>query len=480
MLRSFKLKFGLYSVVLSGVLLLVFSLFFLQMIYRIGIDRTDRELRALVESNIRKTQPRNHWQRFDGSIKTLYGDDAARQFILKVLGTNDEVLFTSPQWPAEASGLEIPAPVAASSAVPEEESRPRPAGQPQKQRPPAPPPLEVSGPDYTTVGNWRVMAIRNQDVTLFFGMSLESLNDEVVRFRNALLLAGPVALILMIAVGWLLALMALRPVKTIAGTVEKITARNLDQRISVARADHEFRQLVTLINQMLDRLESSFKQAVRFSADAAHELKTPLTILQGELENALQAAADGSADQRTYKELLDEVQRLKSIIRKLLLLAQADSGQMVLSKETVDLTRMIMAVGEDIQILAPGLAVQAELQPDVQVLADPDLLNQVIQNLASNAVKFCRGESPVVLSLKTDAGRAIFRISNRSEPIPPEERGRVFERFYRANKSRNRSIDGTGLGLSLAREIARAHGGTLELENSAADQTVFCLTLPAG
>lgn len=479
MLRSFKLKFGLYSVALSGVLLLGFSLFFLQMIYRIGIDRTDRELRALVEANIRKTQPRNHWQRFDGSIKTLYGDDAARQFVLKVVDNSDEVLFASPQWPATVSGLKFPAPVSVRPAVSEEESRPRPAGQPQMQRPPAPPPFEISGPEFITAGNWRLMAIRNPEVTLFFGASLDSLNAEVLRFRNALLLAGPVALLLMIAVGWLLALMALRPVRTIAGTVGKITARNLDQRISVTRADHEFRQLVTLINQMLDRLESSFKQAVRFSADAAHELKTPLTILQGELENALQAAADGSADQRTYKELLDEVQRLKSIIRKLLLLAQADSGQMVLSKETVNLTHLIEAVSEDIQTLAPGLTVQSELQPDVQVMADPDLLNQVIQNLASNAVKFCRGESPVVLSLKTEGDRVVFRISNRGETIPPEERGRVFERFYRANKSRNRSIDGAGLGLSLAREIARAHGGTLELEDSAADRTVFCLTVPA-
>lgn len=478
MLRSFKLKFGLYSVALSGALLLVFSLFFLQMIYRIGLDRTDRELRALVEANIRKTQPRNHWARFEGSIKTLYGDDADRQFVLKVVDNNNEILFASPQWPAAASGLKLPAPVKTRVEVPEEDARPRPFDQPQKQRPPAPPPFEISKPEFTTLGNWRLMAIRNPEVTLFLGMSLEPVHAEVIRFRNALLLAGPVALILMIAAGWLLALMALRPVRTIAKTVEKITARNLDQRISVARADHEFRQLVTLINQMLDRLESSFKQAVRFSADAAHELKTPLTILQGELENALQAATDGSADQRTYKELLDEVQRLKSIIRKLLLLAQADSGQMVLSKETVNLTRMIEDVGEDIQVLAPGLEIQTELQPDVKITADPDLLTQVIQNLASNAVKFCRGEPPVILSLKTEGGRAVFRISNRGETIPPEERGQVFERFYRANKSRSRSIDGAGLGLSLAREIARAHGGTLALENSDANQTVFCLTLP--
>ena len=478
MFRSFKLKFGLYSVALSGVLLLGFSLFFLQMIHRIGLDRTDREMRALVESNIRRAQPSNHWARFDGSMKTLYGDSVGRQFVLKVVDSSNEVLFTSAKWPNETSGLKLPPPVKVRTESQVDEKRPRPFDQPQKQRPAAPPPLEVSGPEYSTVGSWRVMAIRNQDVTLFLGVSLESLNEEVIRFRNALLLAGPVALMMMITVGWLLALMALRPVRTIAGTVEKITARNLDQRISVARADHEFRQLVTLINQMLDRLESSFRQAVRFSADAAHELKTPLTILQGELENALQAADDGSADQRTYKELLDEVQRLKSIIRKLLLLAQADSGQMVLTKETVDLTRMIEDVREDIQILAPGLTVQAELQPDVKITADPDLLNQVIQNLASNAVKFSRGDSPVILSLKSENGCAVFRISNRGETIPIEERGQVFERFYRANKSRNRSIDGAGLGLSLAREIARAHGGTLELEDSAADHTSFCLTLP--
>ena len=478
MLRSFKLKFGLYSVALSGVLLLVFSLFFLQMICRIGIDRTDRELRALVDANIRRTQPRNHWARFDGSIKTLYGDDADRQFVLKVVDNNNEVLFISPQWPASASGLKLPAPVKSRTEVPEEDNRPRPFDQPQRQRPPAPLPMEVSKPEFTTLGNWRVLAIRNPEVTLFLGMSLEPLNAELARFRNALLLAGPVALLLMIVAGWLLALMALRPVRTIAKTVGKITARNLDRRISVVRADHEFRQLVTLINQMLDRLETSFKQAVRFSADAAHELKTPLTILQGELENALQAATDGSADQSTYKELLDEVQRLKSIIRKLLLLAQADSGQMVLTKETVDLTRMIEDVRDDIQVLAPGLEVRAELQPEVKITADPDLLTQVIQNLASNAVKFCRGKSPVILSLKTEGDRAVFRISNRGETIPPEERGQVFERFYRANKSRNRSIDGAGLGLSLAREIARAHGGTLELEDGADDRTVFCLTLP--
>ena len=153
MLRSFKLKFGIYSVALSGVLLLGFGLFFLQMIHRIGIDRTDRELRALVEGNIRRTQPRNHWARFEGSIKTLYGDDAERQFVLKVIDNSNEVLFTSPQWPSEASALKTPAPVKSRAEASEEDDRPRPFDQPQKQRPPALKPLEISGPQFTTVGN---------------------------------------------------------------------------------------------------------------------------------------------------------------------------------------------------------------------------------------------------------------------------------------------------------------------------------------
>jgi signal transduction histidine kinase len=474
MLRSFKLKIGLLSVVLSGALLGGFGLFFLEMIHRIGIDRADRELRALVEADIRKTQPRNHWARFDGSLRTLYGDSAGRQFVLKVVDEYGDPLFISPQWPSGTAGLEMAEPAAVRDALPEDGSRSRPFNLPQKKRQPSPLPLNISGPQFTTVGTWRVLAVRNPEVTLFLGMSLEPLNAEVLRFRNALLLAGPVALLLMTAAGWLLALLALRPVRTMARTVKKVTARSLDERIPAARADREFRNLIELINQMLDRLERSFGQAVRFSADAAHELKTPLTILQGELEHALQVAPDGSADQKNYKELLDEVQRLKSIIRKLLLLAQADSGQMVLSKEPVNLTHRIEAVCEDIQLFSPGLAVQADLQPGVQIQADPDLLNQIIQNLAGNAVKFCRGESPITLSLKTENGYAVFRIANRGASISPVDRERIFERFYRAN----RTTEGSGLGLSLAREIARAHGGDLELAESEPGAAAFQLMLP--
>jgi len=256
-----------------------------------------------------------------------------------------------------------------------------------------------------------------------------------------------------------------------------VTALHLDKRVPGEKADREFRQLIDIINDMLGRLETSFQQAVRFSADAAHELKTPLTILQGQLEAAMQSAPDGSGDQRTYKESLDEVQRLKSIIRKLLLLAQADSGRLPLNIQPVDFSQMIDNLVEDIGILNPELEVVAEIQPGIKIQADADLLGQVIQNLASNAVKFSQDESPITLTL-TANGKVEFTITNCGQTIAAKDREKVFERFYRTDKAHSRKTDGTGLGLSLAREIALAHSGSLELMDSAEDATTFRLALP--
>lgn len=470
MIRSFRLKIAVISVLFSVLLLLGFGLYCARVVYAVGLERIDRELRALVDSDIRKEQPPNHWQRLYASLDQVYGSDAERQFMLKAR-QNETTLYATPNWSAQIEETMFPVQGEISPPIEEETKN---GGRRQKERRPSPTALGISDAGFSTVSGWRAIALKNPQVSLCLAMDLAPLQTEVSRIWQLLWMALPVALLIIIASGWALAALALRPVRLISRTAKKVTSLHLDERIPATKADREFRQLIDLINGMLDRLERSFGQAIRFSADAAHELKTPLTILQGNLENALQKAADGSDDQKTYKELLDEVQRLKSIIRKLLLLAQADSGQMVLSREPVNLTQRIEALCDDIQLLAPELEVQADLQPNITVSADPDLLNQVIQNLTGNAVKFSRGESPIRLSLKTENGRAVFRISNRGEAIPDADREKIFERFYRAT----RATEGSGLGLSLAREIARAHGGDLLLESSAPDGTVFRLMLP--
>jgi len=473
MIRSFKLKIVFSSVLLSGALLAAFGFFCIQMTYRVGLDRIDRELRALVDADMRKSHTDKHWERYNDALKRMYRSQAGKAFVLSVSEKEGKILFESDGWKQDIATGTIPRP---APPKPEpEETRTR--KKPKPNRPEPQPRIAIGEPVYTTVGNWRVMAINNPEVTLKLGLSLEPLNAEIARFREALLLAVPIALLLLIGIGWLLAKLALRPVNTIARTAEKVTALHLDKRVPGEKADREFRQLIDIINDMLGRLETSFQQAVRFSADAAHELKTPLTILQGQLEAAMQSATDGSGDQRTYKESLDEVQRLKSIIRKLLLLAQADSGRLPLNLQPIDFSQMIDNLVEDIGILNPELDVVAEIQPDIKIQADADLLGQVIQNLASNAVKFSQNESPITLSLA--AGEQVeFTISNRGQTISAGDREKIFERFFRTDKAHSRKTDGTGLGLSLAREIALAHGGSLELADSAEDETSFCLTLP--
>ena len=176
--------------------------------------------------------------------------------------------------------------------------------------------------------SWRVALLVHPGGRLLLGSDLSELAAENARYRNAFLLAAPLALLLLAGAGGWVAARALRPVEAITATARRITARDLGERVPAVRADREIAQLIEVINGMLERLERSFRQAARFSADAAHELKTPLTILQGQLEQSLQETPDGSPFQRTLSDLLDEVQRLRSIVRKLLLLAQADAGRL--------------------------------------------------------------------------------------------------------------------------------------------------------
>jgi signal transduction histidine kinase len=231
---------------------------------------------------------------------------------------------------------------------------------------------------------------------------------------------------------------------------------------------------------MMDRLEASFRQATRFSADASHELKTPLAIMQGELENALQAATTGSPEQQLFNNLLEEIQRLKTITRSLLLLAQADAGQLNLTREPLNLTATIENVIEDAHILAAEakLNFEAELQPQVTLEADRALLHTALLNLLTNAVKYNEPHGRVALRLEIADCRILFTICNTGPGVPPEEQPRIFDRFYRVGRTGAARVDGIGLGLSLAREIVRDHGGELALKESRAGSTCFVVALP--
>lgn len=321
----------------------------------------------------------------------------------------------------------------------------------------------------------------NPGVTVYIGIGISAYAAEVGRVRTAFLIALPTALLCIALGSWLLASRALRPVQRLTQTIARVSAQGLDQRAAPGQEDREFDELLHVFNAMMDRLERSFFQAIRFSADAAHELKTPLTVLQGELEQALQHAPPDQ--QATFGKLVEEVQRLKAITQKLLLLARADAGQLHLHLSPVDLTAMLEEIVEDARILAPELQIDTRIEEGVVAPADLHLLRQAIQNIATNAVKYTPSAGRVRFHLVRRNGYVRCTVQNTGE-ISAQDHARIFTRFYRVDQSRTRQegedhhVEGSGLGLSLAREIVRAHGGELTLDKSPGSVVSFSLRLP--
>lgn len=294
---------------------------------------------------------------------------------------------------------------------------------------------------------------------------------------RALLVVVPAAVLLSALGAWLLASLTMRPVDRLRQAMQAVSGRSLDQRVSSAGEDREFRELIDSYNAMLARLEAAFLQASRFSAHAAHELKTPLTVLQGRLEQALMRS-DEPARQAELGAMLDEVGSLGAITRKLLLLSQADAGGMALHLERLDFSALLEELAADLPMLLQDQRLSCRIEPAVALDGDRLLLRQCLNNLLGNAVRHGLASGWIDLSVQSRPGAVEVRVANACAAIGAEERGRFFERFQRGADARARGDGGHGLGLSLAREIARAHGGDLVLEASPDTEVRLCLRLP--
>lgn len=346
--------------------------------------------------------------------------------------------------------------------------------------PPPRPARPVSTVLTRTLGgeSWRIALGATHRARVATAVNLRSLNEEMRGIRNAFLFALPVALFFVGLGAWLLSGRALHPLQKLTDTTRRVTAEGLDQRIAASGEDDEFAELIELYNGMLERLGRSFRQAHRFSADAAHELKTPLAILQGQLERAINNAEPGSPMQAELTGILDEVRRLTTISRKLLLLSQADAGRLAIHRESFDLSATLADMLEDTQMLAPHLQVSAEIEPNLTLSADSALLRQVLHNLISNAIKYNVDQGWIRITAKRWPRQIDVVVGNASTGIPKEDRGKLFQRFYRADPAHNSKVEGVGLGLALSREIARAHGGDLGFRIDHDNAVHFTLSLP--
>jgi two-component system heavy metal sensor histidine kinase CusS len=343
------------------------------------------------------------------------------------------------------------------------------------------PPPECQLASFRIAGaEWHAGQVATPRARSFVAADLAATRAELRGTVNrAASIALPLGLLLTALGAWFLSGLALRPVLRLRGAMQGVDRNALDQRLSAEQEDSEFGELIDSYNTMLARLEASFNQASRFSADAAHELKTPLTILQGQLERAIPLANKRSI-QINLGEMLDEVGRLASISRKLLLLSQADAGKLSLMRTRVDLSRMLAESLADAQMLGLSVDITGDIESGLVLQGDEQLLSQLLNNIGGNAIKYTPEGGRIAVRARTVASGIEVLFSNTAPQVLRADRLRFFDRFYRGDAAHNRSVDGHGLGLSLSRVIARAHGGDLTLEPGADGVVVLRLTLPRG
>jgi len=279
--------------------------------------------------------------------------------------------------------------------------------------------------------------------------------------------------------GWWLSGRAIEPLERISCTASLITANSLTQRIDVSKMDLELEQLGSILNSMLQRLESSFEQQVRFVADASHELRTPISVLLMHCELALSRERNPADYQKTLRICSRASERMRSLIEDLLILARADAGQLVIRKSPIDLKDIVF---ECVKLLDPvaakhdvKIAVKASPSP---CAGDSNHMVRMVSNLLNNAIIYNRPSGSVVIMTDVKDGLATLQIVDTGRGMTEDEQAHLFERFYRADEARSRDTGGSGLGLAICKSICDSLGGELTITSEKDVGTLSKFTLP--
>ncbi len=311
---------------------------------------------------------------------------------------------------------------------------------------------------------------------------LEMLTNTQQDVRDQLLLIIPFTLLVLGAGGYFLASRALRPIDRITHTAGSISANDLSQRIEYQGPQDEVGRLASTFNAMLARLQDAFVRERRFSADAAHELRTPLSVLKGKLDVALSRERTTTEYQATLTDLSSSVERLISLSSDLLVLSRLEQRTLEGNKAEINLTDLLESILEQYQPLAAARRIEMSihLPPAIRIQGYSDALMRLFINLIDNAVKYTPAAGHISVEAGEVEGLIHVDLFNSAENLREDVIQRLFERFYRADPSRSRNSGGAGLGLSIAREIAEVHGGRITAHQLPGEGIMFKVELPAG
>ena len=320
----------------------------------------------------------------------------------------------------------------------------------------------------------------NTSFFVVIGQSLEADEAIIDQFTRYYFFFVPIGIAAICLLGWFSAGRALRPLADVANAAQAITGQKLSLRLPERGAEDELDHLIATFNGMVARLEQSFAQIRQFSTDVSHELRTPITIIRGHLEVALMTAERPEQYQEAIQTALQDAERLGNVVRALLQLSQAESGQLALHRVPVDVAAIATEMSEHLLLAAEDKAQELITDfPDPAVaLADRVQVERLITNLLSNAIKYTPVGGQIRLSVRNEKGRVLLTVSDSGQGIPAEHLPHIFDRFYRVPGSASSPEKGLGLGLSFVNWIVKAHEGTIEVESKPGQGSRFAVSLP--
>lgn len=327
----------------------------------------------------------------------------------------------------------------------------------------------------------RSVTVLGKPYTVQVAAPTHELVEGLTGFKWALMLLVPVVLIAATAGGWWMSRRALQPVDQVTATARSIGEQSLGNRLPVPNTEDELQRLSETLNQMLDRIEGAFRRVTQFTADASHELRTPVALIRTTSEIALRKHRSDAE----YRQALDEVHaesvRTTGLIENLLTLARADAGKETLDRTPVDLASLVLEVSGQAEKLArqKGITLACQAPEGIAAISgDRGTLRRLFFILLDNAVKYTPPGGEIQVGINENPANVTVDVCDAGVGISPQDLPHIFERFYRSDKSRNRDSGGAGLGLSLAKWIVDAHGGFMEVESAVDRGSTFRVSLP--